>query len=100
MYIQKLSLKNYRNYSKAEFDFINGINILVGDNGQGKTNCAEAIFYLCTGYSPRATRDKQLIKDGEKEFNICSQAISRYGTVNVDISYNNKSEKSILKPLI
>ncbi len=95
MYIQKLNLKNYRNYKKAEFDFSSGINILVGDNGQGKTNCAEAIFYLCTGYSPKATRDKQLIKDGETEFNISCNAISRYGTVIVDISYNTQSEKSI-----
>ncbi len=95
MYIKKLSLQNYRNYQKAEFDFSSGINILVGDNGQGKTNCAEAIFYLCTGYSPRATRDKQLIKDGEREFNISCEAISRYGAVNVDISYDNQSEKSI-----
>ena len=96
MYIEKLTLKNYRNYEKAEFAFNSGINILVGDNGQGKTNCAEAIFYLCTGYSPRATRDKQLIKDGESSFEISCNAISRYGTVNVDISYNNQSEKSIL----
>lgn len=96
MYIQKLTLKNYRNYSKAEFEFLNGINILVGDNGQGKTNCAEAIFYLCTGYSPRATRDKQLIKDGENAFNISCDAVSRYGKVNVDITYNVKSEKNLL----
>lgn len=95
MYIEKLTLKNYRNYEKAEFNFNSGINILVGDNGQGKTNCAEAIFYLCTGYSPKATRDKQLIKDGEESFNINCNAISRYGTVSVDISYNTKTEKSI-----
>ena len=95
MYIEKLTLKNYRNYKHSEFEFINGINILVGDNAQGKTNCAEAIFYLCTGYSPRATKDKQLIKTGENEFEISCNAISRYGKVGVDIKYNNKSEKDI-----
>lgn len=47
MYIKKLTLKNYRNYKSSEFKFINGINILVGMNAQGKTNAAEAIFYLC-----------------------------------------------------
>lgn len=49
MYIKKLTLKNYRNYKSSEFKFINGINILVGMNAQGKTNAAEAVFYLCTG---------------------------------------------------
>ena len=72
MYIKSLTLKNFRNYKNAKFEFLDGINILTGDNAQGKTNAAEAIFYLCTGYSPRATRDKQVINYGEKEAEIYS----------------------------
>lgn len=84
MYIKKLTLKNYRNYKSSEFKFINGINILVGMNAQGKTNAAEAVFYLCTGYSPRATRDKQLILNGEKSANAKIEAETRFGSVSVE----------------
>ena len=92
MFIDKLTLKNYRNYENAEFNFSSGINILTGENAQGKTNCAEAIFYLCTGYSPRATRDKQVIRYGENVAEISGTATSRYGKVTVDITFNNSGK--------
>ena len=50
-------------YLEEEFEFSNGLNILTGANAQGKTNAAEAIFFLCTGYSPRANKDKIVIKN-------------------------------------
>ena len=49
MYIKNLQLKNFRNYAEEKFEFTQGLNVLFGRNAQGKTNCAEAVFYLCTG---------------------------------------------------
>lgn len=46
MYIKKIKLNNFRNYENVEIDLEQGINILYGDNAQGKTNLLEAI-YLC-----------------------------------------------------
>ena len=95
MYIKNLSLQNYRNYENADFHFSNGINILTGDNAQGKTNCAEAIFYLCTGYSPRAARDKQVIKYNSDFSLISGVAISSYGDVKIEIKFSDKKNKEI-----
>ena len=95
MYINKLLLKNFRNYSEEEFSFTDGINILTGSNAQGKTNAAEAIFFLCTGYSPRANRDKLVIKNGEERAEIYGEAQSLYGTVNVKIIFNKNDKKNI-----
>jgi DNA replication and repair protein RecF len=67
MFIHRLTLKNFRNYIEECVSFKDGVNILTGSNAQGKTNSAEAIFFLCTGYSPRAQRDKQVIRYGEKQ---------------------------------
>lgn len=92
MIIEKLILENFRNYQKSEFMFSSGINILTGSNAQGKTNCAEAIFYLCTGYSPRATRDKQVIRYGEQKCKIEGVAFSRFGKVNVEIIFDEKGK--------
>ena len=87
MIITDLKLKNFRNYSDEEFKFGNGINIISGANAQGKTNCAEAIFYICTGYSPRAARDKQLIFAGADKGSVSGTALSAFGSVTVDIAF-------------
>lgn len=46
MYIKKIKVENFRNYQYQELELKQGINILYGDNAQGKTNLMEAI-YLC-----------------------------------------------------
>ena len=95
MFIKKLFLKNFRSYSEESIDFSNGINILTGANAQGKTNAAEAIFFLCTGYSPRANRDKLVIKNGEEQAEISATASSLYGDVSVKINFFTNDNKAI-----
>ena len=95
MKITSLNLKNFRNYSQEEFTFSDGINILTGSNAQGKTNSAEAIFFLCTGYSPRANKDKLVIKNGEERAEISGTATSLYGNVSVKIVFNKNDKKNI-----
>ena len=43
MYLEKLTLENYRNYLNEQITFDKGINLLLGQNGQGKTNLLEAV---------------------------------------------------------
>jgi len=61
MRILHLSLTNFRNYSRLEFDMPPGIVLLFGDNAQGKTNLLEAIYYLSRTRSPRTSSDRELI---------------------------------------
>ena len=84
MQIKNLTLKNFRNYADENFEFTEGLNVLYGKNAQGKTNCAEAVFYLCTGVSPRARREKQLIMHGKQRADISATACGRYGDVTID----------------
>ena len=95
MNIKKLTLKNFRNYSEEYFEFSDGINVLTGKNAQGKTNCAEAVFFLCTGYSPRANKDKLVIKNGEEKAEVFGEAQSVYGNVSVKIVFNKSDKKTI-----
>lgn len=62
MYIQQLTLQNFRNYETASVSFLNGTNIIYGNNAQGKTNILEAIFLFCTGRSHRRASDKEMIR--------------------------------------
>lgn len=81
MFIKNLKLKNFRNYVDETVNFTEGLNVLFGRNAQGKTNCAEAVFYLCTGVSPRCRRDKQLIRHGCEYAEISAEAEGRYGNI-------------------
>lgn len=61
MYIKTLTLTNFRNYRRAELEFIKGTNIICGDNAQGKTNLLEAVYLFARGKSYRTRSDKELI---------------------------------------
>lgn len=57
----------FRNVSRADVDLSSGINLLVGENGAGKTAILEAIYLLARGRSFRTTQSKQLIRHGDDE---------------------------------
>ena len=95
MQISRLKLNNFRNYTEEEIFFNNGINILTGANAQGKTNVAEAIFFLCTGYSPRANKDRLVIKNGEEKAEIFGEANTSYGKTSVKIVFNKNDKKEM-----
>lgn len=61
MYVNRMRLVNYRNYEDVSLNFSPDINILYGDNGQGKTNLLEAVFLMSRGYSHRASSTRELI---------------------------------------
>lgn len=65
MFLKHLSLANFRNYETAEVALEPGVTILVGPNGQGKTNLVEAIRYLSSLNSHRVAGYLPLIKQGE-----------------------------------
>ncbi|WP_143790565.1 AAA family ATPase, partial [Oenococcus oeni] len=61
MFLNSLKLKDFRNYKSLQVDFSNSINVLIGDNAQGKTNLLEAIYILSMARSHRDNNDRDLI---------------------------------------
>lgn len=82
MKINNLKLKNYRNYEELNLKFSDYKNIIIGDNGIGKTNIVEAIYYLALTKSFRCPNDILLIKDKEEisiiEANIKTKINNNY----------------------
>lgn len=66
MNLNSISLENFRNYSSFEGAFEPGVNLIVGDNAQGKTNLLEAICFLGSGKSFRTQKNSELVKMGEE----------------------------------
>ena len=62
MIITKLILRNFRNYERLEVSFSPKLNVIVGDNAEGKTNIVEAIQFLSLARSFRTTETSELIK--------------------------------------
>ena len=68
MLLNHIILRNFRNYVDCEVDFPKPVNLIVGGNAQGKTSLLEAIYFLCTAESHRATHDAELIRHRESGF--------------------------------
>ena len=64
MILKDLSLRSFRNYEEAKLSFEPGVNLIVGDNAQGKTNLLEAISYLGSGRSFRAQKTGEMVRFG------------------------------------
>ena len=64
MNLTEIELRNFRNYEHVKLDFDPGVNLIVGDNAQGKTNLLEAIAYLGSGKSFRALKTGEMIRFG------------------------------------
>lgn len=88
MLITNLKLQNFRNYKELNLNFDKNINIIYGDNAQGKTNILEAIFLTSIGKSFRTNKDKELIKFGEQfsKIEVEFQKKDRDGSIKIEIS--------------
>ncbi|MBU0647831.1 DNA replication and repair protein RecF [Patescibacteria group bacterium] len=75
MFLKSLKLVNWRNYDEASFDFVPGINVIVGENAKGKTNVVEAVVMLATTKSFRVKKDRALIRKGGDFAKISGQII-------------------------
>lgn len=64
-YLRALRLINFRNYIDAAVLLAPGLNIVVGDNAQGKTNLLEAISFTITGSTPRTSNDSEVVRWSE-----------------------------------
>ncbi|MDR1100879.1 MAG: DNA replication/repair protein RecF [Clostridiales bacterium] len=81
MILSRLELNNFRNYPHREFVFSDGVNVIRGANGTGKTNILEAIHMLATSKSHRMAREREIILHGQAFSRIRAEFSAR-GRVN------------------
>lgn len=96
LFIKELKLKNYRNYNHLEAVFENKVNVIIGENAQGKTNVMEAIYVLAMAKSHRTSNDKELIRWDEEYAKIEGRVEKNNRTVNLQLIVSKKGKKAKL----
>lgn len=95
MYIEKLILRNYRNYSQLDVNLHPNMNIFIGQNAQGKTNVLESIYYLSFGKSHRNNKDAQIIAWGEENAFIQGKVITKPQEKIIEIGLSKNQKKKM-----
>jgi DNA replication and repair protein RecF len=96
VFLSKISLQNFKNYSRLSLQFPKGIQFITGPNGTGKTNLLDAIHYLSLGKSYLHAGDRQAIKLGETAFGIQGEFTKEQPT-SIKCKYSEAEGKEICR---
>lgn len=99
MFVNSIDLQQFRNYEHLRLDSFGPVNLLIGQNAQGKTNLAEAIFVLALTKSHRTSRDKELIRFGEERARLAAEVDKKYGSVKLELSLSQQGKKAKINGL-
>ena len=97
MYIKELELKNYRNYKELKISFDEKVNLILGDNAQGKTNLIEAIYISSLGKSFKSSKDLDYIKFNEDNAYVKVIAVKEDFDTEVEIILEKKGKSTVNK---
>ena len=97
MRIKRLKVENFRNLEKLDIEFSDGVNIIYGNNAQGKTNIIEAIYIFSFGKSFRANRDIELLKFDKEYFLSNIEIMKKDRELEMDFGFDKLSNKKMIK---
>lgn len=97
MRIKRLKVENFRNLEKLDIEFSDGVNIIYGNNAQGKTNIIEAIYIFSFGKSFRANRDIELLKFDKEYFLSNIEIMKKDRELEMDFGFDKISNKKMIK---
>ena len=89
MFVRHLTLSDYRSWPVAEVPLTEGVNVLVGRNGAGKTNLAEALGFLATLSSHRVSSDAPLVRRGAGQAVVRAAVVSAGRELVLEVEINS-----------
>jgi len=93
VFLKEMKIKNFRNYQELDIKFDKNINIIYGDNAQGKTNLLEAIYFLALTKSHRLNIDNSLIKQDSDTAYLLGLIENNNITNKYEIGFNSTTKK-------
>jgi len=97
MRIKRLKVENFRNLEKLDIEFSDGVNIIYGNNAQGKTNIIEAIYIFSFGKSFRANKDIELLKFDKEYFVSNIEIMKKDRELEMDFGFDKISNKKMIR---
>ena len=97
MRIKKLKVENFRNLENLDIEFSEGVNIIYGNNAQGKTNIIESIYIFSFGKSFRANKDIELLKFDKEYFLSNIEIMKKDRELEMDFGFDKISNKKMIK---
>ena len=93
MVIKRFRAENFRNIEKCDIKFNGGVNLLYGNNAQGKTNAVEGIYVFARGKSFRASEDRELVRFGSEGFKISIEYENKNGEQSLEYAFFGKERR-------
>ena len=93
MIIKRFKADNFRNIEKCDISFAPGVNLLYGNNAQGKTNAVEGIYVFARGKSFRASEDRELVKFGTDGFRIYIEYEDKNGQNSLEYAFFGRERR-------
>jgi DNA replication and repair protein RecF len=91
--LTSVSLRDFRNYARAELQLGEGLNVVHGPNGAGKTNLLEAIYFSLTGRSCRTSNERQVVRSGEKVTRVVAEVSGDGGAHTLEVGFEPGEDK-------
>ena len=96
MKIISLELENFRNYERLDLNFSDGVNVICGKNGAGKTNILESVYLTSLFGSPRTAKDKEMVKFGCEKATVRITVERKFRRHTIAIQIDSAGKKKVL----
>jgi DNA replication and repair protein RecF len=93
--VKRVSLRDFRNYERADAELGGGLTVVSGPNGAGKTNLLEAIYFGCTARSPRTSNERELVRRGAGVARVALELDSAEGGHMLEVGFEPGEAKRI-----
>ena len=87
MRVVRVTVRDFRGYHEADATFGDGLTVITGRNGAGKTNLLEALYFGCTGRSCRTTNERELVRFGQSAARVVVEAEGEDGSHELSVGF-------------
>jgi DNA replication and repair protein RecF len=93
--VERLQLRDFRNYEAAELELPAGMAVVAGPNGAGKTNLLEGLYFGCTARSPRTSNERELVRRGARVARVVVDARDEEGAHRIEVGFEPGEAKRL-----
>jgi DNA replication and repair protein RecF len=93
--VARITLRDFRNYERAQAELGEGLTVVSGPNGAGKTNLLEAVYFGCTAHSPRTSNERELLRRGARVARVSLELAGADGGHVLEVGFEPGEAKRI-----